>query len=376
MYLKGNRKMAIQFKNKNGEKVTLLNVGPYICDVATPRLIETDDAYVVFGYSYSDLGIDWFLNGTFKYTYKGEDKELSPDWSQGNDDEDRFMLKDYSGNPLRGNYNIEDAKGSSLFYLNALYEGLIGYNGETDYYIEVDGEEVRVDDVCHLLKSKKAEDMILDDDDGKHRFTKTKAFDYNYSHVDLCMLLIMMDRKHFDSLDELIDYINDGVVGLHGIEWEIDCNKMPIKKFAEKNFIRSPRWSYWFVKVYDRENELTLTNKRDAEGVWFIDDYLIENISKTESEPVKAVSKMLQEDMEAFNGDRIIIEVDTWKYYKGKEDEGPDYCCSRGALVYKYWDSAAEAKEGLDEAVLDECGDDGWTRLEYEVKMSYKVNPY
>lgn len=125
MNLEGNRKMAIQFANKNGEKVTLFNVGPYICDVAEPRLVETDDAYIMFGYGYSDLGVDWFLKGTFKYRYEGVDEELSPDWSQGNDDEDRFVLKDYSDNPIMGNYNIEDAKGSSYFNLEALYEGII-----------------------------------------------------------------------------------------------------------------------------------------------------------------------------------------------------------------------------------------------------------
>lgn len=368
--------MAIQFTNKNGEKVTLFNVGPYICNVAKPRLIETDDAYIMFGYGYSDLGIDCFLKGTFKYRYEGVDEELSPDWSQGNDDEDRFVLKDESDNPLMGNYNIEDAKGSSYFNLEALHEGIIGYNGETRYSITVDEEEVGVDDACYLLKCKEGEDMILDDDDEEPRFTKTKALDCNYSDEELCMILIMMDRKEFDSLDELIDYINDGVISGDDGEWKIDCDKMPISKFAEENFIHSPKWSYRFVSAYDSGYKISEEPQEDACGVWFIDTCAIEHISKTESDPESVVDKMFESDMDARNGDGYLIQVDPWKYYKGKEDEGAEFCCSYSHLVFDYWDSRGEAKEGLDYAIKEECGADDWTQLEYEVKMSYEVNPY
>ena len=374
MKLEGNIAMAIQFKNKNGEEVTLFNVGPYICDVAQPRLIETDDAYISFGYCYSDE-LENFLNGNFQYRYNGTSKDISPCCEINNDDEGRFMLPSESGCPFMGNYNIEDAKGSSYFNLEALHAGLIGYNGEAMYSIIVNEEEVRVDDACYLLKCKKGEDIALDDDDEGPRFTKTKVLDYNYSSEELCMILIMMDRKEFDSLDELIDYINDGIISGDDSEWKIDCDKMPISKFAEEEFIHSPKWSYRFVRAYDSGNKFTDEDQDNANGVWFLDSYTIECLAKAESNPDEAVSKMFRKDLAACNGGNILLEVEAWKYYKGKEEDGPDFCGCYSPLVYDYWDSEGEAEKGLDFAIEEECGADGWTQLEYDVKMTRWYNP-
>lgn len=376
MKLEGNIAMAIQFKNKNGEKVTLFNVGPFFCDAAKPRLIETEDAYIVLGYCYSNDNVGDFLNGCFQYHYDGTSKDISPDCGINNDDKGRFMLSTRSGKPIMGNYNIEDAKRTNWFNLSSLYDG-IGF-----VYIEIDGESFVDSYVCNLLKCEKQEDMVLDDDDNAPRFTKTKALKYNYSDWDLCAILNMMDRKEFDSLDELIDYINDGVVDTAVDKWKlvclwkIDCDKMPISKFAEENFIHSPKWSYRFMRAHCRGNKLTDEDQDNAEGVWFLDSYMIEYLSKTESNPEEAASKMFRKDLAACNGDNILLEVEAWKYYKGKEEDGPDFCSFYSPLVYDYWASEGEAAEkGMDSAVEDECGADGWTQLEYDVKMTRWYNP-
>ena len=367
--------MAIQFTNKNGEEVMLSDVGPFFCDAAKPRLIETEDAYVVLGYCYSNDNVGVFLNGCFQYHYNGTSKDISSDCEINNDDEGRFIIYNNRGLPLMGNYNVEDAKGSSWFNLSRLYE-------EVGYVVEIDGEGIVDEEVCYLLKCEKQEDMILDDDDDAPRFTKTKALKYNYSDEELCTILGMMDRNGFDSLDELIDYINNGVVDTAYDEWKIerlwkiDCDKMPISKFAENHFIHSPKWSYRFMRAYDRGNKLTDENQRNAKGAWFLDSYTIEHIAKTESDPEKAVSKMFRKDLDVCNGDNILLNVEAWKYYKGKEDEGAEFCCSYSHLVFDYWDSKEEAKEGLDYAIKEECGEDGWTQLEYEVKMTREYNPY
>lgn len=373
MNLEGNIAMAIQFKNKNGEEVTLFNVGPFFCDAAQPRLIEADDAYIMFGYCYSDDEVGDFLNGNFQYRYNGTSKDISPDCEINNDDEGRFIICNNRGLPLMGNYNVEDAKGSSWFNLSRLYE-------EVGYVVEIDGEGIVDEEVCYLLKCEKQEDMILDDDDDAPMFAKTKALNYNYSDEELCAILGMMDRNAFDSLDELIDYINEGVVDTAYDEWKIerlwkiDCDKMPISKFAENHFIHSPKWSYRFMRAYDRGNKLTDENQRDAKGVWFLDSYTIEHLAKTESDPEEAVSKMFREDLTVCNGDKILLKVEAWKYYKGKEEDGPDFCGCYSPLVYDYWDSEGEAEKGLDFAIEEECGADGWTQLEYDVKMTRWYN--
>ena len=376
MKLEGNIAMAIQFKNKNGEEVTLFNVGPFFCDAAKPRLIETDDAYIMFGYYYSDDNVGYFLNGNFQYHYAGTSKDISPDCEINNDDEGRFMLSNNRGIPLMGNYNVEDAKGSSWFNLSCLYD-------ETDFiYIKIDEEEVVVEDVCYLLKHEKEEDMILDDDEDEPKFSKTKTLDYNYSDEELCAIWGMMDRNAFDSLDELIDYINNGVVDTAYEEWKIerlwkiDCDKMPISKFAENHFIHSPKWSYRFMRAYDRGNKLTDENQRNAKGAWFLDSYTIEHLAKTESDPEKAVSEMFRKDLAVCNGDNILLKVEAWKYYKGKEEDGPDFGGFYSPLVYDYWDSEGEAEKGMDSAIEDECGADGWTQLEYDVKMTREYPNY
>ena len=362
--------MAIQFKNKNGEEVTLFNVGPFFCDAAKPRLIETEGAYIVFGYCYSNDKVGDFFNGSFQYHYNGTSKYISPYGEINNDDAGRFMLSNGSGNPIMGNYNIEDAKGTNWFNLSSLCD-VIGF-----VYIEIDEESIVDSDVCNLLKCEKQEDMVLDDDDNAPRFTKTKALKYNYSDEDLCSILNMMDRKEFDSLDELIDYINNGVVDTDDDEWKIDCDKMPISKFAKDHFIHSPKWSYRFIRAYDRGNKLTDKDQDNAEGVWFLDSYMIEHLAKTESDPDEAASKMFRKDLSAYNGDGILLGVEAWKYDKGKEEDGPDFCSFYSPLVYDYWDSEGEAEKGMDSAVEDECGADDWTQLEYEVKMTREYNPY
>lgn len=375
MNLEGNIAMAIQFANKNGEEVTLFNVGPFFCDAAKPRLIETDDAYIMFGYCYSDDNVGDFLNGCFQYHYNGTSKDVSPDYEINNDDEGRFLIYNNSGRPLMGNYNVEDAKGTNWFNLSRLYE-------DVGYVFEIDGEGIVDEEVCYLLKCEKQEDMILDDDDDAPRFTKTKTLKYNYSNEELCTILGMMDRNEFDSLDELIDYINEGVVDTAYDErkierlWKIDCDKMPISKFAEENFIHSPKWSYRFMRAYDRGNKLTDEDQDNAEGVWFLDSYTIEHLAKTESDPDEAASKMFRKDLAACNGDNILLEVEAWRYYKGKKEDGPDFGGFYSPLVYDYWDSEGEAEKGMDSAIEDECGADGYTQLEYDVKMTREYPNY